>query len=65
MISIVNVSKELTVTGPHEYELRINSNVICTFTHNREDSLSTCLRRAAIAYDRELIKLFEVLNAPE
>jgi hypothetical protein len=51
VIAIVNVSKEPKSSGPHEYELRINRDVVCTFTHNREESLSKCLRRAADAYE--------------
>lgn len=35
--------------GPHRYELRINSELVTTFTHTRGDSLATCLRKAAEA----------------
>lgn len=49
MIAIVNVDKNVRESGEHEYELRINREVICRFTHNREESLSECLLKAAIA----------------
>jgi hypothetical protein len=65
VIAIVNVSKKAKPTGIHRYELRINRDVICKFTHRREESLSKCLRRAAEAYDREMIKLFDRLNKEE
>ena len=52
MIAIVNVDKNPKPSGFHEYELRINRNVIVTFTHNREDSLEKCLELAAQAERR-------------
>lgn len=53
MIAIVNVSKVLREKGLHEYEVRINRDVICRFTHNREGGLACCLRRAADAVDEK------------
>lgn len=49
MIAIVNVSKDPQPFGEHTYELRINRKVIATFTHNREETLYTCLTKAAKA----------------
>ena len=49
MIVIQNVSKDAKPTGPHEYELRINNEVIATFTHHREDGLAQCLQIASAA----------------
>lgn len=37
--------------GVCTYELRINRDTICAFTHNRRDGLATCLRTAADAVD--------------
>lgn len=61
MIAIVNVSKKIKPTGPHKYELRINSTVLAEFNHNREDSLSICLRKAADAHDKAKQDLLENL----
>lgn len=69
MISIVNVSKEdAPLVGINEYELRINSEVICKFEHNRRfRGLSQCLRDAADAYDahneKQLFKIMRILRA--
>lgn len=52
MITIVNVSKNPLAFGPQDYELRINYQVVARFKHNREDSLTTCLEKAAKAADR-------------
>jgi hypothetical protein len=52
MIAIVNVSKDLKPTGQHTYELRINRDVIATFTHRREEGMSRCLQRAALAAEQ-------------
>ena len=49
MIAIVNVDTIPRSSGPHIYELRINKEVIATFTHNREDSLEKCLQLASQA----------------
>lgn len=48
-IIIQNIDKNLREKGEHLYRLRINNQVICEFKHNREDSLSQCLMKAAAA----------------
>jgi len=53
MIAIVNVDKNPRKTGAHVYEVRINHDVICRFTHNREDGLATCLRLASEAVEEQ------------
>ena len=56
MIAIVNVTKGGIKPGFNDYEVRINSEVICTFRHKREKGLAHCLAAAAIAvieYDQE------------
>lgn len=55
--------------GPHLYQLKINAGPpLAVFTHARGDSLSTCLRQAADAYDaaqeRRLVQLCETLSPP-
>jgi len=55
MIAIVNVDENVRPDGPHEYELRINRRVVCTFTHNREEPLHECLLKAAIAAEEKAI----------
>lgn len=37
--------------APHDYVLRINSDVITRFQHVRSEGLAECLRRAADAVD--------------
>ena len=62
MIAIVNVSPTTTRSGPHVYELRINSLVLTRFVHKREESLAICLRRAATAVDdAQLQRLIDAL----
>lgn len=39
--------------GESEYELKINDEVKCRFTHDRAKGLSECLRAAAEAYARK------------
>ena len=56
MIAIVNIDKNPRTSGTHTYELRINREVITTFTHKREDSLAECLRAAAKAADLSKMK---------
>lgn len=51
MIVIINVSKEPKLKGVHEYEVRINREVICKFKHKREEGLDVCLTRAAKAVE--------------
>lgn len=64
MIAIVNVGGP--DDGVCEYELRINRNVITKFKHNRTENLSTCLRKAAKAYDDhmqdEILKYYIALQ---
>lgn len=48
-IIIQNIDKNLREKGEHLYQLRINNQVICEFSHNREDTLAQCLMRAAEA----------------
>lgn len=55
-VIINNVSEEHGVEygkGEQHYELCINNYVKAKFTHNFEDGLSTCLRKAADAFDRQ------------
>ena len=50
MIVIVNVGPhDDDQTGWRNYEVRINHEVIATFTHKREHGLARCLRLAAAA----------------
>lgn len=54
MIGIVNVGiveGETNPIGEHQYEIRINREVITTFTHHRANGLAECLRQAARAVD--------------
>ena len=51
MIAIVNIDKNPRKTGLHTYEVRINHDVICRFTHKRENGLATCLRLASEAVE--------------
>lgn len=66
MIAIVNVSKELSALGWHDYEVRINQRVITTFKHKREEGLSKCLIEASkaveIARSKEVIALTDLLT---
>jgi len=39
MIAIINIDKNPRKTGWHDYEIRINKQVISTFKHRREDGL--------------------------
>lgn len=52
MIAIVNITPENKPFGENNYELRINSEVITTFNHNREDGLAVCLKKASIAAEQ-------------
>ena len=63
-IIIRNVTPSPISAGPNEYELRINSQVICHFTHTREDGLSACLDRAAKAAEATRLRhVLDLLNA--
>ena len=54
MIAIVNVSPDDAPNeGENKYEVRINSQVICEFKHDRKvDGLAQCLRDAADAVEK-------------
>ncbi len=56
MIGIVNVGPvdgETNPLGEYRYEVRINREVITTYTHFRANGLAECLRLAACAVDRK------------
>jgi hypothetical protein len=65
MIAIVNVTERPAETGPHDYEVRINRQVITRFQHRREDGLAKCLRLAADAVDeareKEFVRFVEAM----
>ena len=52
MIAIVNVTKHDKPTGIHTYEVWINRDLIATFKHRREEGLSRCLQKAALAVEK-------------
>ena len=55
-VVILNVSEHFGVPygeGEQHYELRINKIWKADFTHNFEDGLATCLRKAADALEKE------------
>lgn len=54
MLAIVNVSPDdAKLTGPNQYEVRINRRVIATFEHDRQyGNAAQCLRDAADAVER-------------
>jgi hypothetical protein len=47
MISITNVKTDVGPDGADLYELKVNREVIATFTHNPENGLGQCLMLAA------------------
>lgn len=51
MIAIVNIGPhdDPDQTGWRNYEVRVNHEVIATFTHKREHGLARCLKVAANA----------------
>ena len=49
MIGIINSGKNPYPTGIHSYRVQINDQVICHFTHLREEGLAECLEQAAKA----------------
>lgn len=55
MITITNVSPDDCYSNKdNPYELRINGNLICSFTHTREfRGLAVCLRDAADAVEAQ------------
>jgi hypothetical protein len=38
-----------TQDGNHQYSLKVNNELICTFEHRRSEGLAKCLKRAAEA----------------
>lgn len=53
-IIIENISEQYNVEygkGEQHYRLRINNHIKCEFTHNFNQGLSTCLRKAADAFE--------------
>ena len=58
MIAIVNVSTHNKLTGYHDYEVRINKELITTFKHKKEDGLAECLSKATMA-----VKKYKTLEA--
>lgn len=52
-IIIQNIDENIRGQGVHKYQLRITRDVICEFTHLREEGLAQCLRKAAKAYDKK------------
>ncbi|HEY4744785.1 MAG TPA: hypothetical protein VIH45_09030 [Desulfuromonadaceae bacterium] len=52
MITIVNVTPVPQPFGENVYEIRIDRNVMTTFTHTREQGLAECLQKAAEAVER-------------
>lgn len=55
MIAIRNISPKVEPIGMHEYEVRINRDLITTFWHNREDGLVLCLKKASEAVYDEFV----------
>lgn len=56
VIGIVNVGPvegETNPIGEHCYEIRINRQVVATYTHHRANGLAECLRQAACAVERK------------
>lgn len=67
MIAIVNVSGDrFTPDGPNEYEVRINRDLVCRFTHLRARGLAACLRAAADAVEQkhkdDLVRIMEATD---
>ena len=52
MIAVMNISPYSRKAGWHEYEIRINQEIIVRFLHRREENLAVCLRKAADAVDQ-------------
>jgi predicted DNA-binding protein (UPF0278 family) len=49
MITIQNISKKYSKTDWQEYEIKINSRVICKFKHKASNGLAKCLAEASEA----------------
>lgn len=65
MIAIVNLGpvRKAGALGEHRYEVRINREPVCRFTHRRSDGLAKCLRLAADAVAaKEAAKLIQLLD---
>jgi hypothetical protein len=71
MIAIVNIGggDESNPLGERTYEVRINREVITTFTHKRSDGLGACLFAAAKAVEKSkwtaVEKLIQKINPTE
>lgn len=54
--------------GPHLYQVKINAVPKAVFTHTRQDSLATCLRKAAAAceaeHDKQMLHLLTASTEP-
>jgi len=50
--------------GPHLYQVKINHQPKAVFTHNRGESLATCLRKAADACESaHAVELYRLVTA--
>ena len=47
MIMIHNISKSYSKSGWQQYEIKINHEVICTFSHKASEGLAKCLAKAS------------------
>ena len=68
MIAIVNIGPhdDPDPTGWRNYEVRINHEVVATFTHKRDHGLARCLQMAAAAVvDRRMGELVAQFNREE
>lgn len=72
MIAIVKVDPfNQSPFGEHEYEVRINSQLITKFKHERKDGLAACLMAAAKAVEKKerenevqaMVKLAEIARS--
>ena len=65
-IIINNISEKKGIpygSGKQYYELKINSEFMVEFTHDFEDGLSECLRRAADAFEtQERINSYKMID---
>ena len=63
-IIIQNISTHTQTHGKHKYQVRINNEVICEFTHIREEGLVRCLLKAAKAVeDAEFARTVKFMEA--
>ena len=54
MIIIHNISKKYSKTDWQKYEVKINDEPICKFTHKASEGLAKCLAKASAAvYNKE------------